>query len=213
MTSISLRTLTVEHLRGSVRPFSLPFEKGKKLTVVYGENGTGKTTICDALEFLGSGKVGSLENRGLGKTNRYWPSVGKSAADVTVTLEADNGTCSARIQKADVVVLPPESRPTVEVLRRSQILSLVQAKPGDRYEAIRRFIDVRGGGIRGRLARIDQEPEEEPRPGGRQGPREPGRHRSVLGNRRKAGTRPACLGGTGSGARHHRNPGRTAGVE
>ena len=144
MTSISLRKLTVEHLRGSVRPFSLPFERGKKLTVVYGENGTGKTTVCDALEFLGSGKVGSLENRGLGKTNRYWPSVGKSAADVTVTLEADNGTCSARIHKADVVVLPPGSRPTVEVLRRSQILSLVQAKPGDRYEAIRRFIDVSG---------------------------------------------------------------------
>lgn len=142
MTSISLRKLTIEHLRGSVRPFSLPFEKGKKLTVVYGENGTGKTTICDALEFLGSGKVGSLENRGLGKTNRYWPSVGKNAADVTVTLEADNGMCSARIQKADVVVLPPGSRPTVEVLRRSQILSLVQAKPGERYEAIRRFIDV-----------------------------------------------------------------------
>jgi len=43
--------LTIKHLRGSVLPFVLPFESGKKLTVVYGENGSGKSTICDALEF------------------------------------------------------------------------------------------------------------------------------------------------------------------
>lgn len=144
MSASVLKQLTIEHLRGSVAPFSLSFERGKKLTVVYGENGTGKTTICDALELLGKGKVGSLENRGLGKTNRYWPSLGKNAADVSVVLEAGDSKCTARIQKTDVVVLPAEDRPRVEVLRRSQILSLVQAKPGDRYEAVRRFIDVSG---------------------------------------------------------------------
>jgi len=142
MSASALKQLTIEHLRGSVTPFSLSFEKGKKLTVVYGENGSGKTTICDALELLSKGKVGSLENRGLGKTNRYWPSLGKNAAQVSVILEAGDSKCIARIQRSDVVVLPVEARPRVEVLRRSQILSLVQAKPGERYEAIRRFIDV-----------------------------------------------------------------------
>ena len=123
----------------------LPFEKGKKLTVVYGENGTGKSTICDAFEFLGKGKVGSLENRGLGKTNKYWPSVGKKPADVAVTLETSDGSsCRATIVKSDVVANPAASRPRVEVLRRSQILALVEAKPGDRYAAISRFIDVSG---------------------------------------------------------------------
>lgn len=139
-----LKKLSIEHLRGSVIPFALEFEKGKKLTVLYGENGTGKTTICDALEFLGKGKVGSLDNRGLGKTNRYWPSVGKKSSEVSVSLESGTATCTGKILKGEVVVSPLDDRPKVEVLRRSQILSLLEAKPGDRYNAISRFIDVSG---------------------------------------------------------------------
>src|SRR5690606_16862756 len=111
----------------------------------YGENAAGKSTICDAFEFLGKGKVGSLENRGLGKTTKYWPSVGKSAADVSVTLETqDMATCRASLLKGEVVVHPAAARPQVEVLHRSQILALVEAKPADRYAAISRFIDVSG---------------------------------------------------------------------
>lgn len=144
MSAGALKQITIEHLRGSVVPFSLPFEKGKKLTVVYGENASGKTTICDAFEFLGKGKVSSLENRGLGKTTRYWHSLGKNASDVSVTLETTSATCRATIGKGDVVAMPPEARPRVEVLRRTQILSLIEATPGDRYAAIRRFVDVSG---------------------------------------------------------------------
>lgn len=145
MSAPGLKTLTIEHLRGSMIPFDLSFEAGKKLTIVYGENGTGKSTICDAFEFLGNGKVGSLDNRGLGKTTRYWPSLGKQPGDVAVTLEMrDSSSCRAKLVKGEVVAIPLETRPRVEVLRRSQILSLIEAKPGDRYAAIRRFIDVSG---------------------------------------------------------------------
>jgi len=144
MSTSLLKRLTIEHLRGSVVPFTLPFEKGKNLTVVYGENGTGKTTICDAFEFLANGKVGSLEDRGLGKTTRYWHSVGKAASDVSVVLETGESVCTATLQKGEVVANPATARPRVEVLRRSQILSLVEARPGDRYAAISRFIDVSG---------------------------------------------------------------------
>jgi len=144
MSTPGLKKLVIENLRGSVKPFSIPFEKGKKLTIIYGENATGKSTICDALEFLGKGKIGSLENRGLGKTNRYWHSVGKTSADINVTFETTNSTCCAKLGKTDVIVIPPELRPKVEVLRRGQILSLIEATPGDRYEEIKRFIDVSG---------------------------------------------------------------------
>jgi energy-coupling factor transporter ATP-binding protein EcfA2 len=145
MSTPALKQITIVHLRGSVAPFSLPFEKGKKLTVVYGENGTGKSTICDAFEFLGKGRVGSLENRGLGRPNKYWPSLGKNSSDISVSLEtADGATCTASLVKTDVVVTPQNNRPRVEVLRRGQILALVEAKPGERYSAISRFIDVSG---------------------------------------------------------------------
>ena len=145
MSGSVLKGITIEHLRGSVVPFSLPFEKGKKLTVIYGENGTGKSTICDAFEFIGKGKVSSLENRGLGVTSRYWPSIDKLPADVSVCLETADASCRAFVGKnGDVAVMPPEARPKVEVFRKSQILSLIEATPGDRYKAISRFIDVSG---------------------------------------------------------------------
>ena len=144
MSSGALETLRIEHLRGSVRPIELTFERGKKLTIVYGENGTGKSTICDAFDFIGKGKVGSLENRGLGQTSRYWPSVGKRPADVAVSLQTSDAACRATIGRNGVVAVPSEHRPRVEVLRRAQILSLIEAKPADRYAAIKRFIDVSG---------------------------------------------------------------------
>jgi hypothetical protein len=145
MSTPSLKKFTIEHLRGSVRPFSLPFEKGKNLTVVYGENGTGKSTICDAFEFLGKGRVGSLENRGLNKTTRYWHSLGKKPTDIGVTLETQDGAqCRASLVKSDVVAHPAANRPRVEVLRRGQILALVEATPANRYATISRFIDVTG---------------------------------------------------------------------
>ncbi len=144
MSAKRLKKLTIEHLRGSVLPFSLSFEKDKKLTIVYGENGSGKSTICDAFEFLGKGIVGSLENKGLGRTSKYWPSLGKQANDVCVTLECEGETCAARISKTGVVAAPVEFRPNIEVLRRGQILSLIEATAANRYAAIQRFIDVSG---------------------------------------------------------------------
>lgn len=145
MSASPLTKLTIKYLRGAVASFDLPFEKGKKLTIVYGENGTGKSTICDALAFLGKGTVGSLDNRGLGQTHRYWNTVGKSPTDVSVTLETIAGIpCRATMVRGKAVALPPEARPRVEVMRRSHILALMEARPGNRYEAISRFIDVSG---------------------------------------------------------------------
>jgi len=140
----SLTSLTVENLRGSVTPFTLVFEKSKKLTIIYGENGTGKSTVADAFDLLGNGKVGSLDTRGLGATRKFWPSVGKGVADVKVVLDTSSGQCSVLLGKTDVVVNNESLRPQVAVLRRSQILLLVEAKPAERYAAISRFVDVSG---------------------------------------------------------------------
>lgn len=142
MSTGALKSLKIEHLRGAVTAFSLPFEKGKKLTIVYGENGTGKSTICDAFDFVGRGGVGSLENRGLGKTAQYWYSLGKSPADIAVTIDTADGACRATVGKNGVLATPADKRPRVEVLRRAQILSLIEAPAAKRYEAVSRFIDV-----------------------------------------------------------------------
>lgn len=144
MTPPSLSSLKIESLRGAATQFELPFEKNKKLIIIYGENGTGKSTVCDAFDLLGNGKVGSLDTRGLGITRKYWPTVGKTAADVKVTLTTSGGDCCVSLGKVDVVVSNPSLRPQVAVLRRAQILGLIEAKPADRYKEISRFVDVSG---------------------------------------------------------------------
>lgn len=129
MTAASpLRSLSITAFRGSSTAFILPFEKDRKLTLIYGENGTGKTTICDAFEFLAHEKVSSLDGYGLGKgLDKYWPSAGKTAADLTVALETGAGTCSGKIANKKVSVTPAASRPRIELLRHQQILHLIQA--------------------------------------------------------------------------------------
>jgi recombinational DNA repair ATPase RecF len=138
-----LKSLSVTAFRGASTTFALPFEKGRKLTLVYGENGTGKTTICDAFEFLAHERVSSLDGYGLGKAlEKYWPTAGKSANDLSIALETSAGTCSAKIVNKKVVVAPADLRPKIELLRRQQILHLIQAQPKERYDAIKRFIDI-----------------------------------------------------------------------
>src|SRR5580692_11804827 len=97
-TSAALKSLSITAFRGSSTTFTLPFEKGRKLTLIYGQNGTGKTTICDAFELLAHGRVSSLEGYGLGRgLEKYWPTTGKSLGDLSVALETSVGTCSGRV--------------------------------------------------------------------------------------------------------------------
>ena len=141
--SIALKSLTLTAFRGSSGTFKLEFDKGKKLTLIYGENGTGKTTICDAFEFLANERIGSLEDRGMGKgLEKFWPTAGQSAASVAVDLETTANKCSGRIVDKKAQVSPASARPRVELLRQRQILELIQAQPAKRYEAIKRFIDI-----------------------------------------------------------------------
>jgi energy-coupling factor transporter ATP-binding protein EcfA2 len=138
-----LKLLTIAAFRGSTTAFTLPFEKNRKLTLIYGENGTGKTTICDAFELLAHERVSSLDEYGLGKgLEKYWPTVGKMVGDLSVTLETGAGTCSGKMLGKEVFVTPATSRPKIELLRRQKILDLIKAQPAERYEAIRRFIDI-----------------------------------------------------------------------
>jgi recombinational DNA repair ATPase RecF len=138
-----LKSLTLTAFRGSSATFTLPFEKNRKLTLLYGENGTGKTTICDAFEFLARGNIGSLDERGMGSgLSKYWPTAGKSASTVAVILESYAAKCSAMIDGTKVSVSPESARPRVEILRHRRILKLMEAQPKDRYNEIARFIDI-----------------------------------------------------------------------
>jgi predicted ATP-dependent endonuclease of OLD family len=142
--SSSLKSLTLNAFRGSAGTFKLDFEKNKKLTIVYGENGTGKTTICDALEVLVNGEAGSLKDKGIDATrHKYLNSAKKKPEDLLVSLETAQGAiCTGRLNGKNVVVTPELGRPRLAIMRRKQMLDFVEATPCDRYKAIAGFIDI-----------------------------------------------------------------------
>ncbi len=141
-TSGVLKSLTLTAFRGSASTFTLSFEKGKKLTLIYGENGTGKTTICDAFEFLAKDNVGSLDSRGLGTgVRKFWRTVGKQPQDFAVELTTSDGACTGKLA-GNLTTLLSGVAPKVELLRQRQILELIETQPAKRYEAIKRFIDI-----------------------------------------------------------------------
>lgn len=141
--SLPLTSLSLAAFRGACEPFELKFEKDKKLTLIYGENGSGKTTICDALEFLARLSAGSLDAKGMGsRLEQYYFSAGKSATDLSVVLKAEQVICTGRLDGKKVSVDPEEARPAVEILRQRQIAELVEAQPAKRYDAIRHFINI-----------------------------------------------------------------------
>lgn len=144
MTSPPLKSLTLTAFRGSSETFKLDFEPKKKLTIVFGENGTGKTTICDAFEVLAKGEAGSLKDKGIDATrHKYLNSAKKKPADLSVSLETAQGTaCTGQLSGKNVVVTPESGRPRLAIMRRKQMLEFVEATPADRYKAIAGFIDI-----------------------------------------------------------------------
>src|ERR1035437_2918636 len=61
-----LQSITTSSFKGASKPITFEFEKDKKSTVIYGENGTGKSSIADAFHFVCNESVGSLIDKSVG---------------------------------------------------------------------------------------------------------------------------------------------------
>jgi energy-coupling factor transporter ATP-binding protein EcfA2 len=137
-----LSSLRLEALRGATQPFEIKFEASKSVIIIYGENGSGKSTICDGFDLLCNAKVGSLDRKGVASPARYWHSTNRKPTDVKITLTSAAGTWTGELAKGRLVVTPPDGLPKVAILRRHQILDLIVGRPADRYGAVRPFIAI-----------------------------------------------------------------------
>ena len=135
--------LTLDCFRGASGPFEINFDGSKTFTLIFGENGTGKSTIADAIDFVANQSFGSLEDRSLGVPKHpFVATLNRAAKDCKVKVEAgtDKWTATLVKQKVHVLGVPPHLH--AMVLRRAQLLKLVEAEPAKRYEALQGFIDV-----------------------------------------------------------------------
>ena len=64
---LKIKKITIENFRGIKQPFTLEFKKGDKFTsaLLFGRNGTGKSSIIDAWEWFNNFKIASLSKEGI----------------------------------------------------------------------------------------------------------------------------------------------------
>ncbi|MBC2600538.1 AAA family ATPase [Puniceicoccus vermicola] len=135
--------LSLKAFRGVNDSFEVKFDTNQNLTVLYGENGSGKTTISDALEFVVDGKAGSLEDKSLDGKARLPQLVNaqRKKADLSVSLEIHNKTRSATLP-ASKVVHSGELDQQFKVLSRKNITRLIEEEPAKRFSRIQDFVSI-----------------------------------------------------------------------
>lgn len=136
-----LQNLTVRGFRGATQIVDLVFED-KPVVMIFGENGTGKTTIVDAIDFVCNEHAGALEGRQSTPIKDYLPALGSKASELEVEMKWSARTFKATLFGSKAKVTGPVPRPKAKILRRTQILEIVDAQPAKRYEAFSRFVAV-----------------------------------------------------------------------
>ena len=138
---MKLNNLTLDCFRGATQPVTIHFDSAKPITMIFGENGNGKSTIIDALTCLLTENRGSIEDKSETE-QKYLKSIGKSEAKIT--LDTNGGSFSASItgNGRTVVKNPEAGHPTLKFLRRKMIVNLIEAKASERYKELKDFIDV-----------------------------------------------------------------------
>ena len=145
---MKLAAVHLEGFRGATRRISVRFDPGKPVSVLFGENGAGKSSVVDAIDFACNQSFGSLVTKSLGgerKHNHVGAITNTPKATPLVEVDFDSGGLTARLVKDQIVVADKVKgavRPQVSVLRRSHILQLIDANAAARFEALRSFFDT-----------------------------------------------------------------------
>jgi energy-coupling factor transporter ATP-binding protein EcfA2 len=136
--------LTIEAFRGANTPCELKINPKRDLTILYGENGAGKTTISDALEFLFYGQPGSLDEKSLDGKSKLPALVHakRQNKDLKVAWEESNRTRVAKLSGTKAIFTGEVPDTKLRTLRRNLITSLIEETPAKRFERIRDFVEL-----------------------------------------------------------------------
>ena len=135
--------ILINGFRGSTGSFELEFDHEKDMTMVFGENGSGKSTILDAMDVVCNGTTGCLDGVSVGQgSGKYLCALGCQASALRAEVYSGSECWTGTLSGNKVRVQGDVEKPVVRILRRNKILDLVIAQPGDRYKALQRFIDI-----------------------------------------------------------------------
>lgn len=119
---MKINTITLNHFRGATQAVTFNFKPEKSFVLIYGENGTGKSSVVDALEYLWKKKKETA-----------FLSVGATGNNLEVKITDQTGT--------EYTVESPIPN-KIAILRRSFMSELCLRQPADLYEFFQEFLDV-----------------------------------------------------------------------
>lgn len=137
-------SVTLKAFRGATTETKIQFDRKKKIALIYGENGTGKSTIVDGIDCVCNENCGSLEDRSLDGTHKrtHLPSLGKQHQDLFVEVTSDTSKWTSNLAKSGPTTTGPLPRPIVHVLRRAKLTKLVEANAKEKYDVLASFVNV-----------------------------------------------------------------------
>ena len=142
MNKEKIQLIKLNNFRGATQPFEIKFDTKKSITMIFGENGTGKSTIVDSIDFIFNKECGSLKEKSSTNIKAHLPSINSSTADVKVFINSQNFEWEGKLNGSSPEVKGRQDALSIKILRRSKILKLVNAKPKDRYEELKSFIEL-----------------------------------------------------------------------
>ncbi len=141
-----IEKITLNRFRGATATTEVTFDPNKAVVIVFGENGSGKSSIADAIDFVFNQASGSLGDRSSTRPKDHLPAIGHSAKEIKVEIVYGGRTWTGKFTGAKIQVNEqsnlPADLPVAHVLRRSRLLNLIEASPAERYKQLQNFIDV-----------------------------------------------------------------------
>lgn len=139
----TIEKLTLHNFRGASGKCEIVFDTAKSLVMIFGENGTGKSTIVDAIDFIANSTIGSLEDRSVGSQGHsYLPTITKKPSELKIELASQRACLTGTLSGRSLQVTGGSGTIRAHVLRRARLLQLVEAQPAKRYEVLQGFLDV-----------------------------------------------------------------------
>lgn len=138
-----LRKLELRAFRGATQPFVLEFDPKKPITMLFGENGSGKSTISDALICLCTDAHGSLDDKS-GVDKSCLVASGCNPTELLLELHTKDAHFTARYNAKKIVRSSSSGRPRLRHLRRSSVVALSTAIPSERYNQLAEYFDLSG---------------------------------------------------------------------
>lgn len=144
--STKIKSIHLKCFRGVVEQL---IELNGNHLLVKGENGSGKSSIVDGLEFFFTGIISHLEGAQGLSLRKHCPHVKSDSENTEVSITLNPGNISLNRKLDSAYTIPDSLKEFFSIisngtflLRRAQLLEFIMSKPADRFRAIGNIIGI-----------------------------------------------------------------------